>query len=260
MAGQIYPQVLDILSATLAGLVAARFLQLGLYRRFPYFFVYCVFCALRSFSLLPLARASNTYFWIWIWTQPLTWVFYVQIVREIYMAATADYPGIQRLGQKVMWGGLAVAAILSAVTLVPKLQGLATMSATLGIYTYTERGVCTAVLLFLFLMVAFLWHYPIRLNRTLLYHLLIFTVFFFANNILTLLRAYFGYRASRPLNDALDLVLILSRAGWLALPVAQEIKHNVRLRFQLEEPDERRLLGQLGLLNANLVASGKRWS
>ena len=123
-----------------------------------------------------------------------------------------------------------------------------------------ERGLYTAILLFLLLMVAFLWHYPIRMNHNLMAHLLIFTVFFFANNILVLLRAYFGYRASNMLNNTLDVLLIGLRAGWLVVPVAQEGERNLKLRFQLGAPEERRLMQQLGMLNANLAGSGKRWS
>ena len=112
--------------ATIAGhaILYFRLWRTGL--RHTYKFFSCMSCSrlirsllLESASLFfPASRAqSNLYAQLWMATEPVLWILYVLVVLELYTLVFQQYKGIASLGRWVVLAGLAVAVVLSSISL-----------------------------------------------------------------------------------------------------------------------------------------------
>jgi hypothetical protein len=235
-----------------AGLAAIRLYQDGLYRKYPALLAYLIFHVLDGTFPLFLPSSSNAYFVVYVSTQPLIWVFYVLMVREVYALALASHRGVQTLGRWAMYGAVTVSVVLSLLSILARITPKTPQrSRTIGYIFAFDRGVNFALVLFILLILFFLSRYPVPLSRNVVRHSSLLFIFFLSNAAIILLRSIYGRAASDQISLILTGIATLVIFAWLFLitPAGEEIRKVVGIAPEHEQ----RILHQLDALNATLL-------
>ena len=193
-----------------------RLLRCGLHRKYRMLFAYLVFSSLRSSVLLGFPTHSGTYAKIWIVTEPVLWLFYILVVLELYSLILENHKGLYTLGRWAMYVAFAAAVAFSSLSLLAPADAVQ-KSRIMPFLLLTERGLLLSLLIFLFLILAFLSRYPITLTRNVIVHSVVFSVFFLSNSVAFLLRSIFGLEVARPANALLMATTAACVVAWLVL-------------------------------------------
>jgi hypothetical protein len=253
MTGVALNSVLQALLVVGCALTAGKLFLSGLYKQYPFFFAYLTFRVPNSLWPLVLDVRSSTYMYFYVCTLPIVLLFYILTVRELYRLVLRDYPGLQTVGRWAMYVSLLGAVVISILTLLPKITpSMPQRSKNLGFVFGAERGVDTALAVFIVLLLAFLSRYPIRLSRNVRVHAVIYSVFFLLGVAGLLARSFFGIKDFATWN-LVNVVLNLGCiSAWLVLlSPAGETVRDAKPGTQPE--NEKRLLLQLEGLNAALL-------
>lgn len=231
---------------------ACKLLITGLYKRYPIFFLYFLFRIPVTVWLFFADVRSLSYFNIWKAVTGIALAFYVLLVVELYRLVLEKYRGLQTVGRWAMGASLVLSVSLSVLSLLPKMTSMSSQARSYRLILVTERGVDTALALFIILLLAFLSRYPIKLSRNVRLHAMVYSAYFLSNTTSLLLMGLFGV----PLNETTNLILstinTFSVFAWLLylspageqVPVVQE---------RLGGEHERRLLTQLEALNTAVL-------
>jgi len=247
-------QVVSILGSALT---AFKLYTSGLFRRYRIFFIYFLFRVPYMIPFLVLPNTSTAYLNLFLVTEPLIMLFYVLVVLEVYGLVLERYKGIYTLGRWVMYLAVAISATISTLSVLQKITPSTPLpSARVFTEFAVERGICTALVIFILLIVWFLSRYPVALSRNVLVHTGIYSVFFLANSLGLIVTNFSGYKVSQNVN--LFLMGVSSAcavAWWLGLSAKGEETqvHTLPLRPGTEE----RILHQLDALNATLLRVAK---
>jgi hypothetical protein len=231
---------------------ATKLFTTGLYKKYPIFFIYFLFRIPNGIWPLLLPLRSDSYFFTYISALPIVLAFYVLLVMELYRLVLAPYKGLQSAGRWAMVASLVGAVSVSILTLIPKITpSMAQRSKVIGVVVFTERGIYTALAVFIILLLALLSRYPIHLRRNVRIHALVYSIFFLNGGMVLLSRAVLGLKAV----DTINLVSIVINMGcvfsWLTLlnPAGEALAD----RKPAASDHERRLLLQLDGLNAAML-------
>jgi hypothetical protein len=236
-----------------SALTALKLTATGLYRHYPVFFLYFIFRIPNSIWPLLLSTRSPHYFAIWRVSFVLTLVFYVFLVVELYRLVLKDYRGLQTVGRWAMYASVAAAAGISILTLLSGMSlGRHEPSRIIRIFLIAERGIDTALALFIVLLLAILSRYPIQLSRNVRVHAVVYSTFFLSNTVGLLLRSYFGLELADVANVVITAIGACSVFAWLILlnPAGEKIHSALRT---MQPEHEKRLLIQLNGLNATML-------
>jgi hypothetical protein len=233
---------------------AIRFWRLGLHSKYPFFFVYLV---LRTpFVLVPyiLNTRSPAYLSFWLIAEPTFTLIYIFIVFELYRLVLANYRGLHTLGRWAMYLIGSISVLVSGLLLLPHTPPrLKKLNSVLAF----ERGVDTALVIFLILMILFISRYPIRLSRNVRVYAFVYPIFFLSNIFGALMFQLFGLRFADSVNSAmlvlnvgctLAFLLLLNSAGE-KIPSSQ---------VTVSDKHAQALLKQLDALNTTLLRVSKR--
>jgi hypothetical protein len=237
-------------------LLAVRLYWLGLNKSYPYFFAYLIFQTFRSLALVAFPVKSYTFAYIFVYTQPVLWVFYVLVVLELYDKVLDDWVGIRSLGRWALYGSLVIAVSVSFLTLIP-FWGKED-SKLLFWVTTVERGVLTSVILFLFLILLFLSRYPLQLNRNIIVHCVVYTIFFLGLSMTLLVRNVRGWEMMRTLNQVVEVISLACYAVWIVFLTQRGEERKVALHQRSNPADERRLKEQLNSMNEMLLRAARK--
>ena len=221
--------------------VAVKLITSGLYKKYPVFFVYFVFRIPNSLWPLFLDLRSDAYFYTYIFTLPVTVVFYILLVMELYRLVLEQYRGLQTAGRWAMYASVVGAVAISVLTLIPKIKpSMAQRSNALGFVVVSERGVYTALAIFIVLLLALLSRYPIKLRRNVRVHAVAYSIFFLNGGLVTLARAVLGLKelgTVNAVNIALNLACVFS---WLILltPAGETLAERKPVASEHEPPDD----------------------
>lgn len=266
MLGVDLSAILQFASLGGAAVLVLRMSLSGLWRKYQLFFAYFVF---RIFNTLwPLilpslaahlhVKASHLYEDLWIITEPISWIFHILVVVELCRLVLAGHKGIYSLLRWAMYGSVALAICISMLALLPKLRPTDHMDTKLlGIWFATARGIDFALAIFLLLILFFLSRYPVRLNRNILLHSALFTIFFFGGAFAVFLRTFFGSSGTRTTNLILEFISVACIFTWVFFlnRRGEEVQASFR---QIDPRHEQTALRQLESLNASLLkVSGK---
>src|SRR4030088_1093310 len=80
-------------------LTATKLYFSGLSRRYPVFFVYFLFRVPKGAVALLMDTRSPEYFYFWVYTEPLVWVFYFWVVLELCRLVLERHRGLYTLGK-----------------------------------------------------------------------------------------------------------------------------------------------------------------
>jgi hypothetical protein len=254
-------QLLTVLKAVLllgSALTVFKLYRTGLYRRYPFFFLYFLFRIPNSIWPFLLNFRSYLYEQIWLVTSPLVLIFYILIVLELYRLVLENYKGLYSAGRWAFYLSLAISIAISALSLLPKIKpGWPQRSKWMYYELATERGVDTSLAIFIILMLCFLSLFPIRLSRNVRVLALVYSIFFLSNTFVVLMKSLFGLKMMDEVNTLLYAVTATSVVAWLILlkPAGEEVQVN---RVRIEKGYEERLLTHLDSLNSALLRSGGR--
>lgn len=232
--------------------MAVKLVTTGLYKKYPIFFTYFVFRVPNSLWPLLTDFRSDTYFYAYMSTLPITVVLYVLLVMELYRLVLADYKGLQSAGRWAMYASLIGALVISLLTLIPKITPtMAQRSKAIGLVVVSERGVYTALAVFIILLLALLSRYPIQLRRNARVHAVIYSIFFFNGGMVMLSRSALGLKAMTIVNLLSIVINLACVFSWLILlnPAGEAVAE----RTVASNSHEQRLMLQLEGLNAALL-------
>jgi hypothetical protein len=245
---------------SLAGFVLTilRLFISGLYRRYPFFSAYLVYCTIPVSMSLALDVRSYLYFYLWAFTEPLLWVFNVVVVLELYSLVLENYKGLYTLGRWALYASMAIAVVISTLTLIPQLGTPAFRNSRIYLlYMVIERGVMCSLLIFLFLILILMRKYPIRLCRNVVVHCVVYCVFFLTNTFALFLHSLLGVRISMQLNAVMTGAMAFSVLLWLLL--LSRKGETVMLQVSsLSEAQEDVILSKLSSLNATVLQGSRK--
>jgi hypothetical protein len=249
--------IFQLISLLGAIALALKLFVSGLWKRYRMFFLYFVFSIPDSIWPLLLNTSSRTYQHVWMLTEPITWVFHILIVIELYGLVLEDHKGIYTLGRWAMYAALAIAIPVSILSLIPHFTvHTPDTSRRMGYEFAIARGIDFSLALFLLLILFFLSRYPIKLSRNVVAHAALYTILFFSDSFGIFLRTF-----KIVANGTVNLLVVgLSCAcvvAWLVLlsPHGEEVQSNFP---HISPQREKNALRQLQSLNATLLkVSGK---
>ena len=212
----------------------------------------------RTAVLFPFGPKTDIYYRIWAITQPLLWLSYLLIVSELYSLVLRQYPGIRSLSRWFFFGGVATTAVISALTVLPTMGAPPTRYPLIYYYALIERGVATSLAIFLLLLLLMVTWFTIPLSRNLLTHCIVYSVYFFANNVSFLYRHLGGVHASYLHNMSKLTVALGCYFCWAFLLSRSGEDRTASLRLGRSPLEEKRLLGQLDGLNATLLRTARK--
>ena len=253
------PTILSLLwgfSIVANATAALRLYQLDLNRVYRFFFAFLVLTTARSLLLLPFNVRENTYSLIYLATLPILWVFYILIVLELYSLVLQNYSGIYSLGRWTLYGALFFSVTVSILTLIPSWGN--EKSKLLFWCTTVERGVDFSLVIFLLLILIFLTRYPVALNRNIIVHCIVYTVFFLGTSMTILVRDVVGHEVMHQLNSVLEVIGIGCYLVWIFCLTRAGESRITMLRHNWSPDDEQRLIEQLNNINATLLRAARK--
>jgi len=216
--------------------------------------------SLYSFAILFFQQnyTSGTYKRFWEITQPLTWLFSVLVVLELYTLILERHKGLATFGRWIQYAGLSISTLVSVLVMLPRIQAGTRPANEVVLFYYTiERGVDCGMLVFLLLILVWLTQYPVPLSRNVVVHSFVYSALFLSNTLGMFAQLFFGYELSPVLTQALQATLVLCLVAWFAFltPKGEEIRVSVP-HFSAEH--EERVLEQLEALNRTLLQISRK--
>jgi hypothetical protein len=201
--------------AVAAALTAFRLLHSGLYRRYPVLFCYMAFTATFDMAPVLINTQKLTYFWIWIYCQPIQWLLDILVVHELCRVILEKHPGLVTLGRWGMYIGVMVAGSLSYLSLLPHINStMPARSRLIAYWVATGRGVTFGLAIFLILMLFALSRYPVHLSKNVILNAILFTLVFLSDSMEAILRTIFDRRMNPWMAAAVSAVEVAWLLVW----------------------------------------------
>jgi hypothetical protein len=246
---------LELVTAVGYSLTSIKLIRNGLFRRYRALLGYLLYSSFHTSAILLFFGNSSSpaYMKFWVFTQPINWLFHGLVVVELYSLVLEKHRGLYTLGRWFLYGGMSLSVLISALTLLPRLNGGEVQSSRLLPYYFAiRRGVDFSLLLFLLLLLAWLTRYPVPLSRNVIVHSLAYSVLFLSNTAGVLAREIFGLNVSGSVNTFLLGVEAACVLIWLVFLTAKG--EEVRISVPSFGPEhEQRILDQLETLNQTLL-------
>ena len=151
-----------------------------------------------------------------------------------------------------MYISLAGALTVSVLTLIPKFTpAMPQRSKAMGLVLFSERGVYTALVVFIILLLALLSRYPIQLRRNVRVHAVIYSIFFLNGGMVMLTRAVLGLKSPVTVDQVSLVINLACITAWLVL--LNKAGETLAERKPISSESERRLMLQLEGLNAAML-------
>jgi len=221
------------------GLTAIRMGGCGLHSRYRFLFGYLIFVVADSIWPLRLDIRSRSYYYFWLYSEPLNWIFQILVVRELCGLVLERYKGLCTVGRWGMYGGIAISAAISVASLLPHIgSGMTHRSRILFYMEGGDRGINLALAIFLLLMMLLVSRYPVPLSRNVVVNAVIYTILFFSNTLAALLHTIFDLKIAPAVDAALTGMGVVALLVWFFLltPRGEEIRVELaHLRPEREE-------------------------
>jgi hypothetical protein len=232
-----------------SALIAVRLYRSRLFRRYPALFAYMVFHVPFDTFPLVLKTTSPAYFWFWCVSFPFVWALNILVVGELCRVVLERHQGLYTLGRWVMYGGVAASGVLTFLSLLPRINStLPARSRLLWYALAADRGIGLGLAIFLLLMLFAVSRYPVRLSRNILLNAFVFTAYYLANTLVSLLLAVFDLRVAKTVDAAMSILSAACMVVWFfcLTPAGEQAKVEL-IHFGADY--ERRVLNRLDSLN-----------
>jgi hypothetical protein len=243
--------VLDFLIIAATAALAARLQFSGLRLRYRAFFSFLLFEVLRGIAFAPLNQAGHTYYRVWTITEPMEWFLFVLVVLEIFSLALQDYPGLATVGRWSLVVAVGIALVAAAATVFAPSHA-SEQSQLMTYYYLAERAVYFSLAIFLLTILALLTRYPVVLNRNIIVHSLVFSLYFLFITFIYHLMNTSGLRVINLVRYSIESANLGILFVWLALlrPAGEQRKQQLRPHWMPGREEE--LVGQLNRMNLAL--------
>jgi hypothetical protein len=243
--------------------LATKFAVSGLWRRYKFFTTYvAVECGLGLTGLLIRSSsrpdANKIYAWLYVLTEPITWILQFLALLEIYNLVLKPHRGIATLGRWALTAGLGISVILSGLTLGWNLELKG--PPLLEQYLVVARFVTGTLLVFVLLIIVFLVYFPVSLNRNTVLHCGVFAAYFFIKTVSLTVRNVMGVEYTSIENLTKATFVSLCFLVWIVFLNRRGETEIVKAGHGSNPDDEARLLRQLDAINDTLLSSSKKHS
>lgn len=239
---------------------ALKLWRIGLSKRYRALTAYLLSSCLISLCTLIFFRdfKSPAYKLYWEIYQPLTWVFSVWLILELYSLILEKHKGLATFGRWVQYAGFSLSTVISLLVMTAQVRaGAHGSNAIVAYYLAVERAVDCGMLVFLLIILFWLTQYPVPLSRNILVHSFVYSTLFFANSLGMFAQMFFGLQLRQSAGTVLTVMFALCILAWLVFltPKGEEVRMRL-LHFSAD--DEERVLAQLESLNRTLLRVGRR--
>jgi hypothetical protein len=264
----------DILKYLSWSIIAAFFVlylrlrQLGLDRVYRVFAAFVLFRTARELALETLPPAwyglhhlsyvrlgNSVYAWGWVLTEPVVWVLQVLVDLELYSLVFRNYKGIASLGRWAVLVGIAIAVLLSSLTLPSELSHSAEHYTVLRYYFVVSRGLHASLVILLLLLTAFLGWFPVPMNRNVVLYSMLYALYFITGALADLAYNLGGLATRNVVGLARDSVELVCIGVWAVFLSRAGEAQTVVVRHAWSPQREELLVGQLAAINASLMRS-----
>jgi hypothetical protein len=240
-----------------AGLLLARLWRENLLGRYRCFGFYLLWLLVEVFVALGVDRRSGSYFPIYAGFETITWIAQFLVILELFSLVVNQYPGIARTGRKFIWFafGLAVAAslVLSAVQQGPADQQFPILQQ----YLLVSRVVAFTLLIFLLLILAFLFYFPVQLSRNVVFYTVGYSIYFGARALTRLAGILLGPDQLLILSIISMCVVLACLTFWILFLNRAGEHTAVSVAHQWTPDQARVLVDHLDSINATLLKAGR---
>jgi len=241
--------------ASLAGsaLTAVKLFKTGLSSQYRFFFWYFLFRIPNAVWPLFFKPRSDIYFFFWVFTEPVTWIFHASVVLELFRLVLQKHKGLYSFGRWAMMAGVGVSVSISLISLLPRMEKAHDQSRLMFWYLGLERGIMLGLAILLMFLMAFLVLYTVPISRNIRLHARIYSLFFLSSYLAFLLTSVYGRHIHPMVNLGLVAVSAVCVFAWFLLlsPAGEEVQATHTILIGPEQ--ERRILQQLDALNATLL-------
>jgi hypothetical protein len=206
----------------------------------------------------PLSIGSSTYRILWKSTEPVLWILYTLVVLELCSLIFKEYRGIQALGRWTVYGSLAVSVFLSTVILAPTWRNSNEPILSTPRFLMVERGIDSALVFLLLLLLVFLVLLPISLSRNVVIHSVLYAVFFVTSSLGILIVNLTGFEFGRVVSACVQGIFLFCLVAWITLLSRTGETKLAEFRKPLPEAYEQRLIEQLSHINATLLRASSK--
>jgi hypothetical protein len=246
------------LNIVFCAILAARLYYMKLARTYRAFFLYLLFIGVRGVITWNVDPASGAYINIWKATQPAIWILYALVVLELSFLIFREYRGIQVLGRWTVYSSLAASVVISLIILAPTWRQSGEPMLSTPRFLMVERGIDSALVLLLLLLLVFLALLPIPLNRNVIIHSVLYTVFFMAGWMGILIVDLTSFQMASLIGVCLMGVAVLCQVSWILLLSREGEEKIAVFRKPLPAAYEHRLIEQLSSINATLLRASSK--
>ena len=225
---------------------------------YRFFFASLTFFLLRSVASWPIDDRSAGYATFWKSTEPVAWILSTLVVLELCSLIFKEYRGIQVLGRRTIYASLAAAVLISLILLAPTWRHSNEAMLSISRFLMVERGVDSALVILLLLLLGFLALLPIPLSRNVVIHSILYAIFFMASSLGIFIANMTSHETFRVISTCLLAVAFLCLVAWIVL-LSREGESKVAVMPKpLPAAYEQRLVEQLSSINATLLRASSK--
>lgn len=249
---------LEWLNVVASLILAIRIWRIGLRSVFPVLFVFLVFSSVSLLVMEFVPRNTNLYARMYFVIAPIHWVLNFALVYEMFRRVLEEHQGIATAGRWLVTAGVAIAALVTAVTMIAELSAGQQKYPILFAVSVAERAVSTALALLMLILSAFLSYFPVLLRRNSLLIVTGLTVYFLFKALLMLMLNLLGRETVAVVDIANQFLNLAITAIWLwrLVPAVADQLSGPRTVVPQERAEE--MLRRLGHMNETLLRSGGR--
>jgi hypothetical protein len=248
-----YQRLLLIVQAAALLSLIIRLIWDGLHRSYPFFLSLLI--AQAAQSAIPFAIRHNTdlYGYLFLITETLIVCFYALVVLELYSVVLGDLKGIASVARTYTRFALGAALLISVLLLAIERNPVSLMA---KFYIF-ERAIVSSLLLFVFLITAFLVYFPIPLNRNVIVYSIGYA-FYFLGKGATLFARNLGFAKSATMSNLFLTASTLCLLFWLMFLNRQGEKKAFVIGHRWDPGEDARLLKQIDDLNQTLLRTARK--
>lgn len=235
-----------------------RLFGTGLWRRYRIFTAFFVFLAADYIWPTLISQESDLYFYFWVFTEPITRIFCIFGVLELYRLMLERYKGLYSLGRWAMYVASILSVIVSVLMLLPRITPAMTQRSVHIGYVYAfNRGVDFSLTVFVLLVLLFLSLYRVTLSRNLVVHASLYSIYFLSSGTYAFVHRAVWVHSSPALDSIFSGIVAACTITWgfLLSPKGEEVKAK---QHGFSPEYEARALEKLDALNEVLLKSAHR--
>ena len=246
-------QILLVIQSAALVALCVRLWWTKLYRTYPYFFDYLLLAVLQTAILTTIPFYSIVYRDAWLGTEALIVCFYALIVLELYSVVLRDLTGIAGVARRFIKIAIAVGIVASL-----SLLGFEkTPSNLTGQFLIFEHIIVSSLVVFVLLLTAFLFYYPIPLNRNVIIYTIGYAVYFLTKASGLFIRNL-GVNLDRAISTLFLVVYSACLLFWAFALSQPGEKKSMVIGHRWNRGETDRLLAQLKAINASLARTARK--